>query len=189
MAKGDRSAQDRLAAPAVARNPVAQREQRNHAAQRAYARCAEIAGPLDFSPDPRVFFRRVASPGQRAVLTMLALINALIALAFIGWLLVPAHVPGPGVVGFGGWRLSVARVSFCIVICVEIIRLVQNFAVWVFASTMKDPVPKAPTRGLRIAMLTTIVPSKEPISVVERTLRAMRKVRYRGQVDVWILDE
>jgi len=123
------------------------------------------------------------------MLTLLALLNALTALAFIGWLLVPAHVPGPGVVGFGGWRLGVARVSFCVVICVESIRLVQNFAVWVFAYAMKDPVPKALPRGLRIAMLTTIVPSKEPISVVERTLRAMRKVRYHGQVDVWILDE
>jgi cellulose synthase/poly-beta-1,6-N-acetylglucosamine synthase-like glycosyltransferase len=168
---------------------VARRERRNLAARRAYARCADIAGPLDFSPDPRVFFRQVASPAQRAVLTMLALINALTALAFIGWLLLPAHVPGPGVVGFGGWRLGVARVSFCVVICVESIRLVQNFAVWVVASAMKDPVPKAPPRGLRVAMLTTIVPSKEPISVVERTLRAMREVSYRGQVDVWILDE
>jgi cellulose synthase (UDP-forming) len=167
----------------------AQRAQRNLATQRAYARCAEIAGPLDFSPDPRVFFRRVASPGQRAVLTMLALINAFTALAFIGWLLLPERVPGPGVVGFGGWRLGAARVSFCVVICVESIRLVQNFAVWVFASAMKDPVPKASPRGLRVAMLTTIVPSREPISVVERTLRAMRAVRYRGQVDVWILDE
>jgi cellulose synthase (UDP-forming) len=165
------------------------REQRNLAAQRAYARCAEIAGPLDFSPDPRVSFRRVASPAQRAVLTILAVFNALTALAFIGWLLLPAHVPGPGVVGFGGWRLGVARVSFCVVICVESIRLVQNFAVWVFAFAMKDPVPKALPPGLRVAMLTTIVPSREPLSVIEHTLRAMRKVRYRGQVDVWILDE
>jgi hypothetical protein len=107
------------------------RKQRNLAAQRAYARCADIAGPLDFSSDPRVFFRRVASPAQRAVLTTLALINALTAVAFIAWLLLPPHVPGPGVVGFGGWRLGVARLSFCVVICVESIRLVQNFAVWV----------------------------------------------------------
>jgi cellulose synthase (UDP-forming) len=165
------------------------REQRNLAARRAYARCAELVGPLDFSSDPRVSFRRVASPAQRAVLTILAVFNALTALAFIGWLLLPAHVPGPGVVGFGGWRLGVARVSFCIVICVESIRLVQNFAVWVFALAMKDPVPKAAPAGLRVAMLTTIVPSREPLSVIERTLQAMRKVRYRGQVDVWILDE
>ena len=108
---------------------------------------------------------------------------------FIGWLLLPAHIPGAGVVGFGGWRLGVARVAFCVVISVETIRLVQNIAVWLFASSMKDPVPKAPPRGLRIAMLTTIVPAKEPLDVLERTLRAMRQVRYRGQVDVWILDE
>jgi cellulose synthase (UDP-forming) len=148
-----------------------------------------VAGGLDFSPDPHVTFRRVASPAQRFVLTILALLNAATALVFIGWLLLPAHVPGPGVVGFGGWRLGLARVSFCVVICVETIRLVQNFAVWVFATAMKDPVPKGPVRGLRVAMLTTIVPAKEPIEVVERTLRAMREVRYRGQVDIWILDE
>jgi len=187
-AKDGRGAHKSRRAPAEGGREV-RREQRNLAAQRAYARCADIAGPLDFSSDPRVFFRRVASPAQRAVLTTLALINALTAVAFIAWLLLPAHVPGPGVVGFGGWRLGVARLSFCVVICVESIRLVQNFAVWVFASAMKDPVPKAPPRGLRVAMLTTIVPSKESISVVGRTLRAMREVRYRGQVDVWILDE
>ena len=168
---------------------VTRRTRRYFATKRAYARCADISGPLDHSPDPRVSFRRVATPAQRVVLTILAVINALTALVFIGWLLLPAHVPGPGVVGFGGWRLGVARVSFCVVICVETIRLVQNFAVWVFAFAMKDPVPKALPPGLRVAMLTTIVPSREPISVVECTLRAMREVRYRGQVDVWILDE
>ena len=120
---------------------------------------------------------------------MLVALNAFTGLAFIGWLLLPAHIPGPGVVGFGGWKLTVARISFCVVVSVEVLRLVQNFAVWVFAFTAKDPVPKAPNAGLRVAMLTTIVPAKEPLHVVERTLQAMRKVRYRGSVDVWILDE
>jgi cellulose synthase/poly-beta-1,6-N-acetylglucosamine synthase-like glycosyltransferase len=187
MAKGAVGALQGHAA-AVGRR-AARREQRKLAVQRAYARCAEITGPLDFSPHPRVSFRRAASPAQRGMLTILVVINALTALAFIGWLLLPAHVPGPGVVGFGGWRLGMARVSFCVVVCVESIRLVQNFAVWVLAFAMKDPVPKAPPPGLRVAILTTIVPSREPISVAERTLRAMREVRYRGQVDVWILDE
>ena len=188
MAKGGASAHLSGAA-AAAGGHVTRRTRRYLATKRAYARCTEISGPLDDSPDPRVSFRRVATPAQRVVLTILAVINALTALVFIGWLLLPAHVPGPGVVGFGGWRLGVARVSFCVVICVETIRLVQNFAVWVFAFAMKDPVPKALPPGLRVAMLTTIVPSREPISVVECTLRAMREVRYRGQVDVWILDE
>src|SRR5439155_19877089 len=53
----------------------------------------------------------------------------------------------------------------------------------------KDPVPVDPPIGWRIALLTTIVPSKEPIEIVERSLRRMRRVAYCGQVDVWILDE
>lgn len=93
---------------------MTQREKRNRAVRRAYARSAEIAGPLDLSADPRVSFRRTASAAQLAMLTILAVINALTALAFIGWLLLPVHVPGPGVMGFGGWRLGLARVSFCV---------------------------------------------------------------------------
>jgi cellulose synthase/poly-beta-1,6-N-acetylglucosamine synthase-like glycosyltransferase len=161
----------------------------NREARRAYASCSAIAGPIDFSPDPEVRFRRVASAGQRLVLTTLVALNALAGLVFIGWLLLPVHIPGPGVIGLGGWRLAVARTSFCVVVGVESLRLVQNFAVWVFAFAARDPIPKAPWAGMRVAMLTTIVPAKEPLHVAERTLRAMRQVRYRGSVDVWILDE
>ena len=165
------------------------RARRNKAVRRIYAACSEIAGPLDFSPDPWVEFRPVATISQRVTLTLLVALNALTGLVFIGWLLMPAHVPGPGVLGIGGWKLAVARFSFCVVVAVELIRLVQNFAVWVFASKAANPVPKAPQAGLRVAMLTTIVPAKEPLHVAERTLRAMLAVRYRGRVDVWILDE
>jgi cellulose synthase (UDP-forming) len=177
--------------PAVPRQGgrAARRARRNEAVRRIYAGCSEIAGPLDFSPDPWVEFRPVARPSQRLTLTLLVALNALAGLVFIGWLLMPAHVPGPGVLGMGGWKLGVARFSFCVVVAVEMIRLVQNFAVWVFASKAADPVPKAPRAGLRVAMLTTIVPDKEPLHVAERTLRAMLAVRYRGRVDVWILDE
>jgi cellulose synthase (UDP-forming) len=165
------------------------RARRNEAVRRIYAGCSEIAGPVDFSPDPRVKYRRVATPSQRLTLTLLIALNALTGLAFIGWLLMPAHVPGPGVLGTGGWKLAIARFSFCVVVSVELIRLVQNFAVWVFASKAADPVPKAPIAGLRVAMLTTIVPAKEPLHIAEQTLRAMLAVKYRGRVDVWILDE
>jgi len=177
--------------PAAARQGgrASRRARRNEAVRRIYAGSSEIAGPLDFSPEPWVEFRRVATPSQRLTLTLLASLNALTGLVFIGWLLMPAHVPGPGVLGLGGWQLAVARFSFCVVVAVELIRLVQNFAVWVFAAKAADPIPKAPQAGLRVAMLTTIVPAKEPLHVVERTLRAMLAVRYRGRVDVWILDE
>src|ERR1039457_2791389 len=90
------------------------RTRRNAAARRSYARAATISGPLDRSADQRVRFRRVASAGQLVMLTALVLLNMATAAAFIGWLLLPGHVPGYGHATFGGWRLNVARVSFCV---------------------------------------------------------------------------
>ncbi len=174
--------------PARSRRDLA-RTRRNAAAWRGYVASATIVGKVDHSLDPKVRFRRVASPYERAALTCLVLLNAMTAALFISWLLLPAHIPGHGIVGFGNWKLGVARIAFIVVIGVEVIRLVQNFAVWIFAFNAKDPVPKALHSGWRVAMLTTIVPSKEPLHVVERTLEAMLQVRYRGSVDVWILDE
>ena len=47
-----------------------------------------------------------------------------------------------------------------------------------------------PPRGLRVAILTTIVPSVEPLEMVTKTpLKAMKRIRYSTDVDVWILDE
>ena len=47
-----------------------------------------------------------------------------------------------------------------------------------------------PPEELRIAVLTTIVPSREPLALVAETLAAMGRIDYEnGVVDVWILDE
>src|SRR6185369_6591294 len=58
-----------------------------------------------------------------------------------------------------------------------------------YAANARDPIPVDPPIGLRVAILTTIVPTKEPIEIVERTLRKMQHIAYAGSVDVWILDE
>lgn len=158
----------------------------------AYARCAEICGPLTAprGDNPRVQFRSVVPPGRRLALTLLFLFTALVNLIFVGWLLLPAHVPGAGVTGRGGWQLSLARVSFCLVILVEVIRIVQVTIIWILAWHARDPVPLVPAPGLRVAVLTTIVPSKEPVSAVARTLGAMREIAYPdGFLTTWILDE
>jgi cellulose synthase (UDP-forming) len=159
-------------------------------ARRHYVAAADAAGPLQPIGDgpQRVEFRQVASLGERVVLTALVILNAVTALVFIGWLVMPQHIPG-----FTGQlpatMLWPARLGFALVVAVELIRLLQNFAVWVYAFHAKDPIPVDPPIGWRIAMLTTIVPAKEPIDVVERTLRKMLQVAYCGTVDVWILDE
>ncbi|MFE9202410.1 glycosyltransferase family 2 protein [Micromonospora sp. NPDC007230] len=177
------------AQPPAGRRP--DRRQLNIKARLAYAKCGAVAGPLVAPRDPQapVEFRRVASPAARLMLTLLVLVNSAAGLLLVGWLLLPAHVPGSGVLGLGGWQTAAARLGFCVVVGVELIRLAQNVVVWVFAYHAKDPVPVDPPVGLRVALLTTIVPSKEPIDVAERTLRRLRQIVYCGQVDVWILDE
>jgi len=137
----------------------------------------------------RVEFRLVASRRERVVLTLLVGSSALAGTALVGWLLLPWHVPAPGVVGLGGPLVTAGRVGFLCVVLVEIIRLVQSAAIWTFAMRAYDPTPMTPQPGLRVAVLTTIVPAKEPIHLVARTLHAMRELPYDGDVDVWILDE
>lgn len=167
------------------------RRQLNIRARLAYARCGATAGPLAAprGPGAAVEFRHAASPAARLVLTLLVLVNSAAGLLFVGWLLLPEHVPGAGVFGAGGWQTIAARLGFCVVVGVELIRLAQNVVVWVFAFHARDPVPVDPPVGLRVALLTTIVPSKEPLDVAERTLRRLREIVYCGRVDVWILDE
>ena len=46
-----------------------------------------------------------------------------------------------------------------------------------------------PDPGLRVAVLTTIVPAREPLELVMMTLRAMKRIRHDGELDVWLLDE
>jgi cellulose synthase/poly-beta-1,6-N-acetylglucosamine synthase-like glycosyltransferase len=159
-------------------------------ARRKYVSSATVAGPTTASgPDEHsVRFRSVASPRERAVLTLLVLLNATTASVFIVWLMRPEHFPGYAADLKPTW-FALATIGFTFVVAVELIRLVQNVAVWVFAFSAKDPEPVDPPIGWRVAMLTTIVPGKEPLELVERTLRKMLQVAYCGTVDVWILDE
>jgi len=163
---------------------------RNMRTRQAYADCGAVAGPLTPAgrPDEPVAMRRVASGRERFMLTALVALNGATTAAFIGWLLLPEHIPG----WFGnlsGARLVAALAGYCLVITVELIRFGQNIAMWIFAHHAKDPVPVDPPIGLRVALLTTIVPSSEPLEIVERTLRKMRDITYCGTVDHWILDE
>ena len=129
-------------------------------ARRRYVAMAAAAGPLRpaTAEDQPVAFRPVATVRERVALTALVGLNAITALVFIGWLVRPEHVPG-----FAGAlppiALWAARLGFALVVAVEVVRLLQNVAVWVFAMHAKDPVPVDPPIGWRVALLTTIVPS------------------------------
>jgi len=108
---------------------------------------------------------------------------------FLGWLLLPSHIPFFGRSKLLSVASIVAMIGFTLVVFLESIRVIQAFSLWKFSSKSVDPIPMTPPAGLRVAVLTTIVPSHEPIPMVTTTLRAMRELRYDGRVDVWILDE
>src|SRR5262249_27578178 len=146
------------------------------AARRHYVGSAAlVSSRRPDSPAYRVAFRPTASVGERLTLTALVVLNAVTGLALIRWLVLPNH--SPGFIGLEAAAMVwVARFGFGLVVGVEVIRLAQNFAVWVYAFNAKDPVPVDPPIGWRVAILTTIVPGKEPVEMVARTLRRMKQI-------------
>ena len=156
----------------------------------SYDDCTDLTGPLPVAGGPDVVqFRRTLRGHERWTLHLLVTLGVLTHLVFLGWLAAPRH----WVETFQGKAPlmgALALTCFAAVVVVEIIRTVQALSLWVFSLAAKDPIPMAVPAGLRVAVLTTIVPAVEPVAMVRRTLAAMRQVRYTGgTVDVWILDE
>jgi cellulose synthase/poly-beta-1,6-N-acetylglucosamine synthase-like glycosyltransferase len=151
-----------------------------------YAGASTIAGPLVDSD--RVQYQDVMSNRERITLGAIIVLNIGCGLGFVVWLLTPSHLPTPDD-DISTWALLSGYLAITMVVGVEFVRWLQTSTLWIFASAAADPVPMVPDPGLRAAVLTTIVPSKEPIELVMRTLRAMKQLEHDGPLDVWILDE
>ncbi|MEX5301501.1 glycosyltransferase family 2 protein [Kocuria sabuli] len=129
--------------------------------------------------------RLTVSGRQRLILVVLLTANAVAVVAFTWVLVQHAAIPdGPlEAEVVVSWSLLV------VVVAMELLRLVQTCGLCVFACLARDPVPMEPLHGARVAFLTTIVPTREPVNLVLKTLRAMRQVVHEGPMDLWILDE
>lgn len=121
---------------------------------------------------------------------MVASILVLAALLFVGgffvWLMLPSHWPR------GGQDLPVQIASIVMTVTTGIIGFFAflNVATLCRATLLaRDPIPVRAQPGRRVAFVTTIVPSKEPIELVRPTLEAATEIRYSGPLDVWLLDE
>jgi cellulose synthase/poly-beta-1,6-N-acetylglucosamine synthase-like glycosyltransferase len=152
-----------------------------------YAGFSELAGALEAPPPGayRVQYRRL--PGWRPLRTI-ALVSCMLAseLAFLIWLLLPQHWPRNQTV------LAVHVIAVCmvaIIAVIELFRLLNVFTVCLATLRAQDPIPVVPEPGTRVAFLTTIVPSKEPLAIAARTLQAATQIRHDGTLDVWLLDE
>lgn len=131
---------------------------------------------------PTVQFVDVFSRRQKEELTVLAAFVAITGMALLFWLFWPSpDASAPTVVSV---------IILILMGVTELIRLSMTATLAIWAAIAKDPVPMEPPPNLRVAILTTIVPGKEPWDMVRVTLEAMLKITYPlGTVDVWLLDE
>jgi len=148
-----------------------------------YDGTSTIAGPLQDAAAVR--YRQVLSRRQRYALAGFIALNVVTGIGFITWLVLASRMRAGA--SSAGFAISVILVA--VMACLEGIRLVQGVTLGVFAARAKDPVPVRPRGTLRVAILTTIVPGKEPLAMVLKTLRAMKAVSHQGVKDVWLLDE
>ncbi|WP_448641345.1 glycosyltransferase family 2 protein [Geodermatophilus sp. URMC 63] len=153
---------------------------------RLYGRTAtEVTGAVQGGED-RVRYRDALTARQRRGVLGLGWFHVVLALALAGYLLLPANLPRLG----GGVLVDALSVAGLVVMVVlQLIAGLRTWTVTYHAGQARDPIPMRPRPGLRVAVLTTIVPGKEPLELVMATLRAMTRIRHDGLLDVWLLDE
>ena len=131
-------------------------------------------------------YRTIATRKDARKTFLLAFANVAVEIGFLIWLLHTLFQPiWNESAAIGGTFIALLACIFVI----ECFRLVGLITFSLSAIIARDPIPVRPRKGGRVAFTTTIVPSKEPFEMVEKTLKAMLKVRHDGPYDVWLLDE
>ncbi len=153
---------------------------------RLYGRtAAEITGPLQES-GPKVEYRKVLTRRQQVVVQSMGWTHIGIVAALAVFLLVPGHLPR---LAHGPIADALSVAGLAVIVVLQVIVGLRTLTISFHAAKARDPIPMKRQPGLRVAVLTTIVPNKEPVEMVMATLRAMLKIRHDGPLDVWLLDE
>jgi cellulose synthase (UDP-forming) len=154
---------------------------------RLYGRTAtEITGPLQ-PTSGKVEYHSVLTPRQHWAMLGLGGLNIALIAALTGYLLLPGEFPrlAPGQYV----RDAITVFGLYVMVLLQLISALRTWVQIYIAARAQDPIPMTPRPGVRVAALTTIVPGKEPVELVMTTLRAMKRIRHDGQLDVWLLDE
>ncbi|MEU7646669.1 glycosyltransferase family 2 protein [Streptomyces huasconensis] len=157
-----------------------------------YEHYSRLAGPLT-EPDPgkpyRVRYRSLLSQEPHRIRAALMLGAApLLSLVLLGWLLQPEHWTKREYVA-NDWLPVLDVVMLVSIGLIEFFRCMNVLSNAHATLVARDPVPVVPETGTRVAFLTSFVPGKEPIEMVTRTLEAAVRIRHRGLLHVWLLDE
>ncbi|MGP3923567.1 glycosyltransferase family 2 protein [Streptomyces sp. 8N616] len=156
-----------------------------------YEHYSRLAGPLT-QPDPdkpyTVRYRSLLADEPHRIRAALLLGAApLVSLGLLAWLMQPAHWTKRDSASDALLVLDVVMlVSIGLIELFRTLNVVSNAHATLVA---RDPVPVVPESGTRVAFITTYVPGKEPLEMVTKTLEAAVRIRHRGLLHVWLLDE
>ncbi|MFC8361728.1 glycosyltransferase family 2 protein [Streptomyces griseorubiginosus] len=157
-----------------------------------YEHYSRLAGPLT-QPDPdkpyKVQYRSLISqePHRLRVALMLAA-APLLSLVLLAWLLQPEHWTERDYPAFS-WLPALDIVMLVSIGLIEFFRCMNVLSNAHATLVARDPIPVVPETGTRVAFLTSFVPGKEPLEMVTKTLEAAVRIRHRGLMHVWLLDE
>ncbi|MGZ4647587.1 MAG: glycosyltransferase family 2 protein [Blastococcus sp.] len=155
-------------------------------AGRLYGRTAtELTGAV-MPSSPTVQYRDALTRRERWSVMALGWLHIGVSLVLTGYLLAPSHLPWLG----SNPVFGVATMAgLLVMVALQLVSALRTWTISFHAGRARDPIPMTPRPGLRVAVLTTIVPGKEPLELVMATVRAMQRIRHDGLLDVWLLDE
>ena len=170
------------------------RRQTNKALPRYdYEHYSRLAGPLT-QPEPgrpyTVRYRSLLSQEPHRFRAALLLGAApLVSLGLFAWLMQPGH-----------WTERDPNLRNDTLLILDIVMLVSIGLIELFRTmnvlsnahatlVARDPIPVVPETGTKVAFLTSFVPGKEPLEMVTKTLEAAVRIRHRGLLHIWLLDE
>ncbi|MFE3230332.1 hypothetical protein ACFXKA_42795, partial [Nocardia sp. NPDC059228] len=189
----DASRTTQLRVPSQLRNARARLRPKAELPKYDYEHYSRLAGPLT-QPDPnkpyKVQYRSLLSQEPHRIRAALLLGAApLLSLGLFAWLMQPQH-----------WTERDPNLKNDTLLVLDIVMLVSIGLIELFRTmnvlsnahatlVARDPVPVVPASGTRVAFLTSFVPGKEPLEMVTKTLEAAVRIRHRGLLHVWLLDE
>ncbi|MFI5798891.1 glycosyltransferase family 2 protein [Streptomyces sp. NPDC051677] len=157
-----------------------------------YEHYSRLAGPLT-QPEPgrpyTVRYRSLLAQEPHRVRAALMLCAApLLSAVLLVWLLRPAHWTERDHPAHG-YLPALDIVMLVSIGLIEFFRCLNVLSNAHATLVARDPVPVVPETGTRVAFLTSFVPGKEPLEMVTKTLQAAVRLRHRGLLHVWLLDE
>ncbi|MEU5537102.1 glycosyltransferase family 2 protein [Streptomyces sp. NPDC020362] len=157
-----------------------------------YEHYSRLAGPLT-QPDPgkpyKVQYRSLLSQEPHRIRAALMLGAApLLSLVLLAWLLQPEHWTERDYPAYD-FLPALDVVMLVSIGLIEFFRCMNVLSNAHATLVARDPVPVVPETGTRVAFLTSFVPGKEPLEMVTKTLEAAVRLRHRGLMHVWLLDE